>query len=167
MLIISLSANTALVDGVSGKSYSLGEVRDLSRRLASGLLRLGCEPGQVVAAVLPNCPEYAVLFMAASEAGLVLTTLNPVYTQGEIRGQLTNSEARVVVTSHQLIDKVQEAIAGTDIRTVVMGDTFGVIGDIAFHNLLADKGSVRLEVPVLGLRTTNYGTTTGRSMYYA
>ena len=84
-----MSSNTALVDGVSGKSYSLGEVRDLSRRLASGLLRLGCEPGQVVAAVLPNCPEYALLFMAASEAGLILTTLNPVYTQaGIISGSL-------------------------------------------------------------------------------
>merc|ERR1719232_598173 len=33
-------------------------------------------------------------------------------------------------------------IAGTDIRTVVMGDTFGVIGDTAFHNLLADKGDL-------------------------
>ena len=42
------SASTALVDGVSGKSYSLAEVRDLSRRLASGLLRLGTEPGQVI-----------------------------------------------------------------------------------------------------------------------
>ena len=51
----------------------------------------------------------------------------------------------MVVTSHQLIDKVQEAIAGTDIRTVVMGDTFGVIGDVAFHNLLADKGDLLTE----------------------
>ena len=145
MLIISLSANTALVDGVSGKSYSLGEVRDLSRRLASGLLRLGCEPGQVVAAVLPNVPEYPLLFMAASEAGLVLTTLNPVYTAGEIRGQLVNSETRVVVTNTAFIDKVTEAIAGTDIKTVVMGDTFGVIGDVALHTLLADKGDLLSE----------------------
>ena len=114
----------------------------MSRRLASGLLRLGCEPGQVVAAILPNVPEYPILLMAASEAGLVLTTLNPAYTAGEIRGQLANSETQVVVTTHQLIDKVQEAIAGTDIKTVVMGDTFGVIGDIPFHTLLADKGDL-------------------------
>ena len=66
-------------------------------------------------------------------------------TSGEIRGQLTNSETRVVVTSAQLIDKVQEAIAGTDIKIVVMGDTFGVIGDTAFHTLLADKGDLLTE----------------------
>ena len=29
------------------------------------------------------------------------------------------------------------------------------------------QGSVRLEVPVLGPRTTKYGTTTSRSLYYA
>ena len=114
------SRNSALVDGVSGRAYSLAEAREMSGRAASGLLRAGVEPGQVVAALLPNIPEYPVLFMAASEAGLVLTTLNPLYTPGEIRGQLVNSEAKMIVTSEELVGKVKEATAGIDIKIITI-----------------------------------------------
>ena len=74
----------------------------------------------MVAALLPNIPEYPILFMAAAEAGLVLTTLNPVYTTGEIRGQLGNSEAKLIVTSEELAGKVKEATAGTDIKIITI-----------------------------------------------
>ena len=74
----------------------------------------------MVAALLPNMPEYPILFMAAAEAGLVLTTLNPVYTTGEIRGQLGNSEAKLIVTSEELAGKVKEATAGTDIKIITI-----------------------------------------------
>ena len=134
------SRNTALVDGVSGRSYSLGEARDLARRVGSGLLRSGLEKGNVVAALLPNMPEYPVLFMGAAEAGLVLTTLNPLYTAGEIRGQLLNSETKIIVTIPQLVEKVAEAIAGTDIKMIVIGDS----GDsaVSFRELMKDPGDL-------------------------
>ena len=74
----------------------------------------------MVAALLPNMPEYPILFMAAAEAGLVLTTLNPVYTTGEIRGQLANSEAKMIVTSEELVGKVKEATAGIDIKIITI-----------------------------------------------
>ena len=134
------SRNTALVDGVSGRSYSLGEARELSGRAASGLLRAGAEPGQVVAALLPNIPEYPILFMAASEAGLVLTTLNPLYTPGEIRGQLVNSEARMIVTIPPLLEKVKEATAGTEIKIILIGDSGD--SEMSFRQLVTDPGDL-------------------------
>ena len=91
---------------MSGRSFTYTEARSLSRSFGSGLLRLGGEPGDVVAIVLPNIPEYPVIFMGASEAGFVITTLNPAYTPTEIRGQLVNSEAKYVVTIPQLVEKV-------------------------------------------------------------
>lgn len=33
---------------------------------------------------LPNIPEYAVALLGAAEAGLVTTTINPIYTAGKI-----------------------------------------------------------------------------------
>ena len=73
-----------------------------------------------MAALLPNMPEYPILFMAAAEAGLVLTTLNPVYTTGEIRGQLGKSETKMIITSEELVAKVKEATAGTDIKIITI-----------------------------------------------
>ena len=37
------SHNTALVDGLSGRSYTLGEARELAARVGSGLLRSGLQ----------------------------------------------------------------------------------------------------------------------------
>ena len=91
---------------MSGRSYTFSEARSLARSFGSGLLRLGGQAGDVVAIVLPNLPEYPIIFMGASEAGFVITTLNPTYTAGEIRGQLVNSEARFVITIPQLVEKV-------------------------------------------------------------
>ena len=39
--LAQFSRNKALVDGISGRSYSLGEARELAARVGSGLLRSG------------------------------------------------------------------------------------------------------------------------------
>jgi 4-coumarate--CoA ligase len=65
---------------------------------------------------LPISAEHAIAFLGASEAGLTLTSLNPTYTAGEIRGQLVNSRARYIVTLPVLLAKVEEAVGDTDIQ---------------------------------------------------
>ena len=105
--VTEFSKDTALVDGASGSKLTFTEARSLARAFANGLLRLGASKGDVLAIVMPNCPDYIVTFLGASEAGLVVTTLNPVYTAHEIRGQLTNSEAKYVVTTPLLLPKVR------------------------------------------------------------
>ena len=105
--VTEFSSETALVDGATGSQLTFTEARSLSRAFGSSLLRLGACKGDVMAIIMPNSPDYVVTFMGASEAGLVVTTLNPIYTPHEIRGQLTNSEAKIVVTTPLLLPKVQ------------------------------------------------------------
>jgi len=112
----------ALLDGVKGEGFTLSEARGLAGSLAGGLAGLAdAQPGQVLALLLPNCPEYAVLFLGGSEAGLVLTTLNPTYTAHEIRLQVENSGAGLLATTPALLDKAREAVAGLGVRLVLVG----------------------------------------------
>ena len=76
---------TALVDGVRGQSYSLAEARQLAAQFARGLVALGGQPGDVLAVLLPNMPEFVIAMLGASEAGMVVTTLNPAYTSGKLK----------------------------------------------------------------------------------
>ena len=78
-----------------------------------------------MATLLPNMPEYPILYMAAAEAGLVVTPLNPLYTPGEIRSQLVDSEAKLVLTLPHLVEKVREATVGIDMKIVVIGESRG------------------------------------------
>ena len=104
--VAEFSSETALIDGATGSQLTFTEARTLARAFGSGLLRLGANKGDVMAIVMPNSPDYVVTFLGASEAGLVVTTLNPVYTSHEIHGQLTNSEAKYVITTPLLLPKV-------------------------------------------------------------
>jgi acyl-CoA synthetase (AMP-forming)/AMP-acid ligase II len=79
------------------------------KRFAASLKKRGATTGQVLAVLLPNIPEFAVTALGAVETGLVVTTINPVYTPFEIAHQLKDAGAVGVVTIPELLPKVLEA----------------------------------------------------------
>ena len=83
----------ALIDGASGRVMTYGELEDAIRSLAGGLAAAGFGPGDVLALMAPNSPEYAVVFHGTAKAGGTITTINPIYTQAEVRHQLADSGA--------------------------------------------------------------------------
>lgn len=50
--------------------------------MAKALLTIGLKPGDVIGLILPNIPEYIIMCHGAIEAGVVITTANPLYTPG-------------------------------------------------------------------------------------
>ena len=104
-----LSGKPALIDGPSGRTLTYGQLEDSIRRVATGLARRGFGKGDVLAIYSPNVPEYAVLFNAVATLGGINTTVNPLYTAGELAGQLKDSGARFLVTVPAVLDKAREA----------------------------------------------------------
>lgn len=47
--------------------------------------RLKLLKGDTVAVVMPNVPEYPIIMLAASQAGLKITTVNPLFSAGKAR----------------------------------------------------------------------------------
>ena len=60
------------------------------------------------------------MFHGAASAGGAVTTLNPLYTTGEIACQLRSSGARWLVTVPALLDKAKAA--GDGLEIIVVGD---------------------------------------------
>ncbi|KAK0093961.1 hypothetical protein PV326_012231 [Microctonus aethiopoides] len=92
------SDKTAVVCSITGRSYNYGQLRRLCGRLATSLRKSNLRPGDTIAIIAPNIPEYAIVVMGASEAGLKLTLINPIYTVEEIKKQLANSKTAAVIT---------------------------------------------------------------------
>src|ERR1700759_2419063 len=67
------------------------------RRLADRLSSLGISQGDTVAVMLPNCAEIVTTMFAAWTVGAALTPINPTLTDDEVRYQLEDSMARVVI----------------------------------------------------------------------
>jgi acyl-CoA synthetase (AMP-forming)/AMP-acid ligase II len=117
----------ALIDGPSGRTLTFAQLAGAVERLAAGLAASGFGRGDVFAVLLPNLPEYAIAVYGVSRAGGVSTTVNPLYTPGEIHKQLQDSEARLLLTIPPFLPACREAIQGTRVEEiVVLGEAEGV-----------------------------------------
>jgi acyl-CoA synthetase (AMP-forming)/AMP-acid ligase II len=120
-----LGQKPALVAAESGQGIAYGELPGEIAAAAGGLAQAGHAPGDVVGVVLPNVPEFAVVFHAVLARGGVGTPVNPGLTPGEIRRQLEDARARCVVTSEELAPLVTEAVGGDRVLLVGSPDLRG------------------------------------------
>ena len=88
----------ALVDASSGRSLTFSEYGDTVESLAKGLIAAGIRPGEVIAIFLPNSWEFCTAYHAATLAGAIPTLLNPTYREREVRYQLENSGAVLLIS---------------------------------------------------------------------
>jgi long-chain acyl-CoA synthetase len=113
-----------------GKEVSFGETDSLSRAFASYLQGLGLAKGDRVAIMMPNVPQYPVAVAGILRAGLVVVNVNPLYTPRELEHQLKDSGARAIVIIENFANTLQQCIAATPVKHVVlaaMGDQLGLL----------------------------------------
>ena len=121
-----LGDKPALVDGASGRTLTYAGLASAVRSLAGGLIASGFQKGDVLALMSPNVPEFAIIFHGVAVAGGIITTINPTYTEPEIRKQLVDSGATLMVTVGPLLPLASAAAAGTSVREVyVLGEAEG------------------------------------------
>ncbi len=94
---------TALVDVSCARRLTYAEYGETVEALAHGLVAAGVKPGEVVAIFLPNSWEFCATYHAATLAGAIPTLLNPTYREREVRYQLENSGAVLLVTDASTI----------------------------------------------------------------
>jgi fatty-acyl-CoA synthase len=81
----------------AGRRWTYAQVRDQSAALAAALADLGVRPGERVALLLPNQPEWVVAFLAAARLGLVAVPLDPRLSFHELKYLLRHSEVTAAV----------------------------------------------------------------------
>jgi long-chain acyl-CoA synthetase len=102
-------AKTALVDTSCNRRISYAEYGDILEQLARGFVAAGLRPGQVVGIYLANSWEFCAAYHAATWAGATPTPLNPSYREREVRYQLENSGATLLITDGPLISNLDLA----------------------------------------------------------
>src|SRR5579863_4942826 len=103
------STKVALVDSSNGRRLTYAEYGELVESLARGLVFAGLTPGEIVAIFLPNSWEFCVAYHAITLAGGVPTLLNPTYREREVRYQMENSGAVMLVTDGPNIEGIDLA----------------------------------------------------------
>jgi long-chain acyl-CoA synthetase len=101
-------------------AIGVAEAAARARALAAALRgELGLRPGDRVALMLQNVPQFPIAVHAVWRCGAVVTAVNPMLRERELRHQLLDSGARVVICLESLFPVVAAAREGTAVEHVV------------------------------------------------
>ncbi len=93
-----------------GREYTNVDQHRASARVANTLRRLGVAPGDRVMVMLPNCPEVLQSYGGILRAGGVIVPVIFLLGDKEVAHILADSEARIVITSSDMLWKVEAQI---------------------------------------------------------
>ncbi len=112
-----------------GTQISYGQLDKLTQNFAAYLQQvLKLPKGARIAVMMPNILQYPVAILGALRAGYVVVNVNPLYTPRELEHQLQDSGADVIVILENFAVTLQQVIAKTPVKHVVMtrlGDMLG------------------------------------------
>jgi acyl-CoA synthetase (AMP-forming)/AMP-acid ligase II len=96
-------AKPALVDAASRASLTYAQLSAQVVTASATLKDRGMTRGDVLALCAPGSIEFVVTVLAAGSAGIVVTTVNPAWTDSEISRQLRQTGSRWLVSSADLL----------------------------------------------------------------
>ncbi|MGZ8803551.1 MAG: AMP-binding protein [Mycobacterium sp.] len=89
----------ALIECASGRQWNYAEFSEVTRRIATALLRRGIRPGDRVGIWSPNTAEWAMIQYATAQIGAILVTINPAYRTEELEYVLHQSSIVMVLSA--------------------------------------------------------------------
>jgi acyl-CoA synthetase (AMP-forming)/AMP-acid ligase II len=102
----------ALIDGHTGFTLTYGQLRTLVFTIGKNLsTKFDFKKGDVFGIMLPNMPMFAALLHGVVSIGGICTTINPTYTDMELKHQLHDSNARFVVTVEMFLPLLDHVVS--------------------------------------------------------
>lgn len=102
-----------------GRPFSWLELERQSDALAGSLREEGVKPGDRVALLLPNCPQFLISELAVWKVGAILAPQNPIYTDRELVESLGVTTPRLAIVLTPFYDRIREIQPQTTITRVV------------------------------------------------
>jgi len=93
---------TAIALGDRRLSYA--ELDEASNKVANALIKMGVSKGDRVAMLLPNSPEFVVIYFGITKIGAVAIPLDTKYKVGELASLFDDSRPKVMVTESPFLE---------------------------------------------------------------
>ncbi|NOZ70844.1 MAG: long-chain fatty acid--CoA ligase [Chloroflexi bacterium] len=102
-----------------GARISYARLQRESQTFASALADMGIKPGDRVALLIPNSPQFFIAQFGAWKAGAIVSPLNPLYTERELKHALNYVGARTAVVLTPFYAKLKALQAETPVQRVI------------------------------------------------
>ena len=109
-------------DGDRDRRYTFGDHEKLVASAATALSdRFGVGPGDRVAILAANCPEWIISFWATVSLGAICAGLNGWWTEDEIRHAVENSKPKLLIADRKRAARVTSDL---DVPILIVEDDF-------------------------------------------
>lgn len=125
------------------------EHNDAINRFTAVLQDLGVKKGDRVAIHLPNCPQFCISYAAILRAGGIVVPCNPVYTAREMKHQLVDSGAEIIITLSAMYPMIRQIRSETKLRHVIVAKIktyFPPLTKLLFSLLLEKKSGHKVDI---------------------
>jgi long-chain acyl-CoA synthetase len=140
------------------RTMRFGELDERSRAFAAWLQSQGFGRGQRIAVMLPNLLQFPVAAAGVLRAGCTAVCVNPLYTPRELEHQLKDSGAEAIVILENFAATLQQVIARTAIRQVVLTSVGEMLGPVKGRMIDFAIRHVKKMVPAFELASvTRFG----------
>lgn len=113
-------AFTVVLSNGFSHTLSYQQVDQMSDAFACYLKHeLHLKQGDVVGIQLPNSLHYPIAVFGIWKAGLIVTNINPLYTAKELRDQLQDSKAKLLIASDQFVQNAIDVVYELNINLIV------------------------------------------------
>ncbi|QUG99582.1 acetoacetate--CoA ligase [Saccharopolyspora erythraea] len=134
-----------------GEEITFGELRARVAAARAGLVELGVERGDRVAALAPNSPETLVAFLAAASLGATWSSCSPDFGLRAVADRFVQIEPKVLIAVNgyvyggrsfdvrSTVDELREAIPGSPATVLVdyLGNGAELPGCVGWEEMLA------------------------------
>jgi long-chain acyl-CoA synthetase len=118
-------------------TLSYGELDALVTALAANLVKHGVQPGDRIALLFPNCPQFVIAYYAITRAGAIANPLNCLLGPGEVATILRDSGARLLL-AHEALAPLAHAAQGhlPTLEQVIISGSPAASSDPTFEDWL-------------------------------
>jgi long-chain acyl-CoA synthetase len=102
-----------------GSAISYRQLEHESNAFAAALVAMGVKPGERVALLLPNCPQFMVAEFGIWKAGAIVVALNPIYSERELEKALDDTRASIAVALTPFYTRLKRVQGRTQVRQVI------------------------------------------------
>lgn len=89
-------------------TYGYRELATSAESLALGVLQAGIKPGEFVALLAKNRPEWIIACLATIHSGAAVIPLDTQIATDALHTALTNSDARLIFTTTEYLNRLQQ-----------------------------------------------------------
>ncbi|HDR7893145.1 acetate--CoA ligase [Bacillus toyonensis] len=138
-------------DGSRKEKYTFKEMKDFSNKAGNVLKNYGdVEKGDRVFIFMPRSPELYFALLGAVKLGAIVGPLFEAFMEGAVRDRLEDSEAKVLITTPELLERIPLNDLPALKTVFLVGDNVEEGGKTVAFNPLFEQTSKELHIEWLG-----------------